>query len=462
MTLITLEQAILGAALLKPNACRYVAGALTPEHFEDPRHAFLFECIAALVGTGTVPDFIALTEILRRENTLERAGGWEYIDGLAMGIATAANARLHCAQLEDQSGNRRRQIILDRMGAGILSTQEGTKALWRIEQGPGTDEGVLDGSGLSNAAWITYEDRRALAEQGRAFPGLDSGFSGINHAFGGLCPGELTLLAARPSVGKSTLALQIALHVALQEQRPVAFFSLEMTEGQIADRMASILAGTSPERQRMGHLTDDERVSHAEALVQLARLPLKAYFRDYALAQVCGRIERAHESDDAPALWIIDHLHKMDLSRCGDRRHEQLNAAADALARLSKDLNVHVLLLSQLNRQCEDRPDKRPQSSDLREGGGLEEHAVNLCMLYRPGRYPDLIRKQHSQAARAEMERAVEFLIEKARFGPTGSEEAAWDPERALFENATPWMPERPEPPPNRYERDLDQEEILL
>lgn len=278
-----------------------------------------------------------------------------------------------------------------------------------------------------------YHEAKALKDSGRRYAGIDCGFDPISQKLNGLLPGELTVLAARPGVGKSTLAMQISLAAAQKEGAKVGYFTLEMTAEQIAIRLVSILAGVSSQAVLAGELSAAEERLYAEASAAYKRLPIYLFDSIRTTQDMRAIVSQWPQID----LWIVDHLHRIAGTE-PEERH-RIGNAAENLSNLAVDINKHVLLLSQLNRDCESRTDKEPQLSDLRASGTIEEVAANVLMIYRPGFYED-IRGRHRQnpAALEEVERQATILVEKCRFGVPGPVSLAWVPEHGIFANTAP------------------------
>jgi replicative DNA helicase len=268
-------------------------------------------------------------------------------------------------------------------------------------------------------------DAAAISE--REFLGLDTGLSGLNRLTGGWMPDDLIVLAARPSIGKTALALSMALSAAETEGVGVGIFSLEMSKIQVMQRMICLLAPIELQRLRSGKLTAGERTSFAEAANKLAGLPI--FIDDTAgleVAEMRARAERLRQRHKI-GLWIIDY---MQLMRSGNGRlgkREEVGYVSNGLKALAKETQTPVIALSQLSRAPEERNDKKPQLSDLRETGEIEQDADLVLLIHRPGKYG--IKGLNGESLEGE----AELIVDKYRNGETGIVSVAWLPERAKF-----------------------------
>jgi len=250
-------------------------------------------------------------------------------------------------------------------------------------------------------------------------------------------PQVIQALVGPRQVGKTTLALQIAHHVAHVEKVGVAIFSLEMSLPQIGSGLARIQSRVDPNRLRQGRLIPEDQESYFQALSDLSSLPIYAY-QDNTIEAIQARMERLTREHPDIGLCVIDHLHRIQGS---SDEYDRLNDAAWKSANMALSYDCSVLLLSQLSRSCEDRSDKRPQLSDLRACGGIEEHGVNVWMIYRPGFY-DVLRRRFPDGSEDQkrLMRETQILVEKQRDGQVDGVPLAWNPEKALFcEKAPEW-----------------------
>lgn len=433
------EAQLLGVLLNHPAAVPATEGAfaLPPICFTDGRNLAIYNAAQALHAADTPVEVLTVLGELQTAGTLTQAGGFDYVSNLAVAPGRLANIRTYIGELKTAGRARQRVKVGQRLASADFheDADELADAAARALMDPALRadaDPALTGAGLAELAAQTYDEAAALAASGRRFVGLDCGFDTLNDKLNGLCPGEFTVLAARPSIGKTTLAQQIALEAALRENAPVAFFSLEMTKAQVAGRFACLLGNIDPEAHRKGRLSPADHKRYVTALNTLASLPITVYTADRDSAAIDARVRSLKAAP--PALVVVDHLHRL-AERGSDSDHEKLGTAAHRLANLAVEQSTHVLLLSQLNRQCEDRPDKRPAIADLRGSGSIEEHAVNAILIYRPGHYEEL-RRQASDPDALQCE--VFLLCEKTRHAPVGSVPISWDAHLAKFSAAAP------------------------
>jgi len=273
----------------------------------------------------------------------------------------------------------------------------------------------------------------AAKESDREWAGLDCGFKKINDKLNGLCQAELTILAARPSIGKTRLAMQMAKNVAINEGEAVGIFSLEMSKRQLGQYMVCAEAGVDLNRFRAGKVDMVEQQKLVEAEAKVSRLPI--HIDDttaLTIPKLIAGTERLMDKANVK-LIVIDYLQLM--AGPGDGGNEKFDLISQGLKNFSKEFNIPVLCLSQLNRAVEARPDKRPHIGDLRDSGAIEQNAVNVLLIYRPGHYEELMEKCKNDHDAAALERQADILAEKTRFGPTGTIRLAWNSANASFEN---------------------------
>lgn len=434
-----LERVVLHCLIGRQEARAFLLANLAPEHFYDGRHQVLFGMIYDLCDRdGTIDATILNHSLANDPGRLQRCGGIVYlieIEGMD-NWGTPYNARIYVRDLRDLAKARRDREIGQTLATRQVTAEERQALLDDLAR-PAWNGGADEESSacaVAHQAVADYEAAAALAKSGRKFAGLDSGLERLNLHLNGLCPGELTILGARPSIGKSTLALQIALSVAQTDQASVGIITLEMTRGQIGARLCGILSGVNPYRQRRGQLSPDEQDRYFQATGDYSRLPIEVFVKDRTLNEIRSRMTQRPDVQ----LWIVDHLHRV-VGGAGEKEHERLGGIAQAMADLAVQLERPVLLLSQLNRACEERPDKMPELADLRGSGSIEEHAVNVLLLYRPGHYKDLRKPvENDPVALQELLTATTVFAEKCRFEPPGPVHLCWSPDLACFGNPAP------------------------
>ncbi len=408
------EQAVLGSLMMHPPAWDELVELVAKQDFYHPAHRTIFGGIAALVSASRPPDFINLIEWLTSRRQLDDAGGRDYLAGLADNITSAVNVLDYARIVKENS-------ILRRLGAiGIDIARQASapeagdaqKQLGRAEQeifelahsrGKAGDNVRSIGELLADA--VDRIEHPAM--------GLHTGFKDFDELLaGGLMPGDLIIIAGRPAMGKSALAVNIAEYVALREQRKVAVFSMEMSSQMLAIRILSSMARIDQQLLRTGRLKEDDWTRLSSAVSQLHKA---AIFIDDTpalspgvLASMCRRIARQQDGLD---LIIVDYLQLMRVPGMSDNRVAEISEISRSLKELAKGLNIPIIALSQMNRSADARIEHRPVMSDLRESGAIEQDADLIIFIYRDEMY-DKDTKHPGEA---------ELIIGKQRNGPTGT-----------------------------------------
>ncbi len=418
----TAERSLLGACLLDRRTFEEVVSGITPDDFYVDRHRHVWQAMQRLRDEGLPVDPVMLLKVLRDTGRLDAVGGASYLGELARSVPTAANAA-HYAQIVRDCSFRRRLIAAGTRIAALAWADEDVTELAnqaeRVvrEATSGAfveDRFVSIGSAMVQRWEHLYETRHRADVLG-----LPTGYRALDGMLAGLMPADLIILAARPSMGKTALALGITLNVA-RRGHAVAFFSLEMSRAQIADRVVCATVPLDSRRVRARRLTDAEWERAVEVVTRLGSLPI---YIDDQPAQTTSEVWAKARRVDGLGLVVIDYLHLL-----GDRRHpgasrsEQLEEMVGRLKAMARDLDVPVLCLSQLSRAPEGRPDKRPQLADLRDSGGIEQTADVVLLLHRPSFYDP-----------GERPGIAELEVAKQRNGPRGTIELAFDEAHARF-----------------------------
>ena len=437
------EEAILGAMLIDNRAINRVRSLdVEAGHFHSPANQKLFTAIVNLhVDEGEAVDRVTLGNYLRRFGQLEEVGGLLYLDSLDSEIVTAANVEYHIGILLEKAGARAvieeatqaiEKAHADHHEADHISQELHSRISRRIVRR--SDEGWSTAGEILVGVSEDYERARQM---GLAWAGLDCGFPDVNDMMSGLCGGELTIIGARPNIGKTTLVMQMALTVG-EAGSGVAAFSLEMTKKQLLQRVACIEAGIDIRKFRSGRLNDLEHHRFQAARERIQGIPLYVdHTASLSLPKLTTKLERLVGDQDI-GLVIVDYLQLMDGP--GRSQHEVFEAISRGLQNQAKSTDLPFLVLSQLSREVERREDRRPRMSDLRESGGIEAAADNVLLIHRPAWYEDLVEKYDGDTA--EFMRWVELIHDKTRFGPTGTVRLTWLPDTAEFANPVTQQPE--------------------
>lgn len=426
---IEAEMSVLGSVLLDNESMTLIHDHISAEDFYKEAHRKIWHSMLGLYTAHEPIDMVTLAERLRRDGALEGVGNIAYIIGLADSTPTAAYVESYAAIIH----NKRimRDII---SGCGALMREA-------YEQQLGVDEIItlgektlLQAASLKNGANFrdmpelsasVAEQLKALQDKGETV-GLSTGFKDLDRAIGGLEPGSLYILAARPAMGKTALALSLAYNAALAGSVG-AFFSLEMSGEQLVKRLLGIEGRIDGHRLRSGELSDRDWQRATSTLAKLAALGLHI---DDASSLAIGELRsRARRLATRHPLGfvVVDYLQLLDAP--GGNREQEISAISRGLKGLARELNIPVLALSQLNRSLENRPNKRPMLSDLRESGAIEQDADTVMFIYRDEYYDPHSEKQG----------IAEIILGKQRNGPTGTVMLSYLDSHTRFSNmATP------------------------
>src|SRR6201998_1034943 len=429
------ERSILGAVLLDNHSLNAAVEKLRSEDFFLPQHRHIFERMIQLAEKQQAIDVITLMDDLSRRGDLESAGGVAYLSQLADGLPRATNVEHYARIVKEKSVLRNlafsaaaiqeqalaagddADVILDRAESTIFQIAED-----RVRAGLiGVKELVRD----------NFERLERIFSEGRRITGLATGYAGLDNETAGLQPSELVILAARPSMGKTALALNIAENVAVRNREPVAVFSLEMAKESLLLRMLASEARVDAHKFRTGHMGRDDWNKITRALTSLGDAPL--WIDDSASSTVLemGAKARRLKRDRGLSLMIVDYLQLVVPTNTGrgTNRQEEVSSISRALKGLAKELKVPVVVLSQLTRAPE-REERKPQLSDLRESGAIEQDADVVLFINRPNFYKtDLPEEDRAKA---------ELIIAKQRNGPTGNLNFVFLARHTRFEEAAP------------------------
>jgi replicative DNA helicase len=409
------ELSVLGAMLESKEAIANVLEIVQPDDFYKPAHSLIYECILDLYGKGEPADAITIAEELRRRGELDQIGGKPYISGLLEAYPTAASAA-HYARIVEEHALLRRLI-----DAGNKVQEIGFALPEDVEDAVDEAEELVYAVGdrrlrddihpIRGLLTENMEQIETLYERGEHITGLASGFGDLDEMTAGFQPSNLIIVAARPSMGKSSLLGDFALHSANRAGQPVVIFSLEMSRHEMVQRFLSSEARVDSQRIRRGSLQEQDWTRLSAALGRLAEAPI--FIDDSAnvtlmeMRAKCRRLKARH----GLGLIIIDYLQLMQSPRKSENRQQEVSEISRSLKILARELKVPVLCASQLNRGVEYRSDKRPLLADLRESGSIEQDSDLVMFLYRDEVYnPD-----------TESRGEAELILAKHRNGPTGS-----------------------------------------
>jgi replicative DNA helicase len=408
------ELSVLGAMLESKEAIASVLEIVQPVDFYKPAHSQIYECILDLYGKGEPADAITVAEELKRRDVLEQIGGKPYISGLLEAYPTAASAARYARIVEEHSllrrlidaGNKVQEIGFSLPADVEDAVDQAEEIVYEVGDRRLRDD-IHPIRGLLTENMETIE---TLYERGEHITGLASGFNSLDDKTSGFQPSNLIVVAARPSMGKSSLLGDFALHAALKTKVPVVIFSLEMSRHEMVQRFLSSDARVDSQRIRRGSLQEQDWMKLSSSLGRLAEAPI--FIDDSASVTLmemrakCRRLKARH----GLGLVIIDYLQLMQSPRKSENRQQEVSEISRSLKILARELDVPVLCASQLNRGVEYRSDKRPLLADLRESGAIEQDSDVVMFLYRDEVYnPD-----------TESRGEAELIVAKHRNGPTG------------------------------------------
>ena len=423
------EQSAIGGMLLSQEAVADVLEVVAGVDFYAPKHELIFNAVVTLFGRGEPTDVIAVTDYLKKQGELLKAGGADYLHSLTSFVPTAANASYYGKIVADKA------ILRRLIEAGTRIAQSGYESQGEVEELVNQAQSEIfqvasqsakeDYVGLSESIEVAIRDIELAQNRGGELTGIPTGFTNLDGYTHGLHPGQLVIVAARPSVGKSTFALDLARHAALKRNQPTIFFSLEMGRSEIAMRMLSAQSGIYLQSMRKGTLSEGDWAKLAAVRGEINDAPL--YIDDspnMSLVEIRAKCRRLAQQVDLKMV-VIDYIQLMSSGKKVESRQQEVSEFSRALKLLAKELNIPVVALSQLNRQAEQSKDKRPELSHLRESGSLEQDADVVVLLHREG----IFEKDHPRAGEADL------ILAKQRNGPTGTVTVAFQGQYSRFMN---------------------------
>ncbi|WP_017584301.1 replicative DNA helicase [Nocardiopsis valliformis] len=385
---IQAEQSVLGGMLISADAAVNVMAMLTADHFYRPAHQLIYTAICDLLNRAEPVDAVSVEAELTRCGEAVRVGGAPYLHTLTEVIPTAANATYYAKIVRDRALLRRLVEVGTRAAQlGYLGEGEALDVVDRIQgeimsltQGTTTETGTR-ADGLMQ---LVVDGAESRAKRGPGtLVGLPSGFADLDALTSGFTPGQLVIIGARPSVGKSTLALDVARANAIGAGHPTAFFSLEMGEEELGQRLISA-QGKIPLHiiKDSSLMTEDDWARMGKASLKISEAPLIVHDKIMMLSAIRAEIRRLHRTEGV-RLVVVDYLQLVDTDGKKENRTQEVGEISRALKLLAKELGITIIALSQLNRGSEQRQDKRPMLSELRESGSLEQDADMVILIYR-------------------------------------------------------------------------------
>ena len=433
------EQAVLGAMMLDQDAALKAAELLDDTMFYREGHRLLFRSMISLTERGDVIDPVTLRDELSRRGDLDRAGGMEYIASLIDVVPTAANIDYHARIVRDKAVLRRLieaatgiiQDIYDGHGTASEVLDNAEHRVFQVAQFRRSEEFIR----IKELIWPTMERIEQLQSGAGSVTGVPSGFVDLDRLTAGFQRADLVILAARPSMGKTALALNIVQHAAIEHNTGVAFFSLEMSKDALVQRLLCSEGLVDAQRLRRGQLRDDDYPKLARAAGLLGTAPI--WIDDSAALTPLGMRSKARrlKAEHDISLVIVDYLQLMQGPGDVENRQQEISYISRSLKALAKELDVPVVAISQLSRAPEQRggEHRRPQLSDLRESGAIEQDADVVCFIYRQEFYDGPVDPKTNES----IEGIAEVIVGKQRNGPTGTVKLHFKKEYTRFDNYT-------------------------
>ncbi|HPD97634.1 MAG TPA: replicative DNA helicase [Synergistales bacterium] len=431
---IEAERAVLGDCLLDQDALTITLDYLLPDDFYDGSHRKAFSVMREMAEKGKPVDPLTFLDELSRRGLVESLGGQAFIAGFVDSVPTTANVEYHVRIVRDKSVHRR----LIQVGAEIARLgysedreleevlDEAERSVFEISQ-RGSQVPYRRVGDVLGPAFHEIEEKFHSPDS--SVTGIPSGFSDFERLTGGFQPGSLNIIAARPSMGKTALALDIAMNASVERDIPVLMFSLEMGSEQLVQRMLGSRAKVNIHDLRTGMFHENAWGDLAQAAGDLSRAPF--YIDDSSVLSTlemrarCRRL-KSQVLKTGGGLIVVDYLQLMQFSRRIESKQQEVAEISRSLKAIARELDVPVIALSQLSRAVESRNEKRPQLSDLRDSGAIEQDADLVVLLYRSGYY---------ESAQEEDDATAEVIIAKHRNGPTGTVRLTFFKEHARFAN---------------------------
>ncbi|MEO5861741.1 MAG: replicative DNA helicase [Burkholderiales bacterium] len=431
------EQSVLGGLMLENVAWDKIADLIGEDDFYRDDHRRIYKHISKLIEANRPADVITVGESLERSAELESVGGLAYVGMLSNNTPGAANIRRYAEIVRERSIMRKLAEVGTEIAASSYSPA-GREARQLLDEAEAkvfkiAEAGARGQQGFSPIQPLLTQvveriDMLLSRDNPSDITGVATGFADLDKRTSGLQPGDLVIVAGRPSMGKTAFALNIAEHVALEAKLPVAIFSMEMAGTQLAMRLLGSTGRVDQQKLRTGRLDDDEWARFTKALGRLNDAPI---FIDESGAltalELRARARRLHRQHKGLGLIVVDYLQLMSSTSQGENRATEISEISRSLKALAKELKVPLVALSQLNRSLEQRPNKRPVMSDLRESGAIEQDADLILFIYR-----DEVYNENSQD-----KGIAEIIIGKQRNGPIGTTHLTFLGQFTKFQNST-------------------------
>lgn len=424
------EQSVLGAILLDPSCFEKVLEYLKPESFYVPQNQKIFKAISSLFSRSQKIDFVTVLEELKKEDGYDEGDGRAYLTSLAELVPSISNVEEYAKIVREKYYAR----TLIKTSKDIIdiaqSQQESSETLieiaeqkiYDIRQGKET-AGLIH---ISDVIINEVNERLAKlnSDERDDYLGIPTGYAGIDKLTAGLNKSDLIILAARPGVGKTSFAINVATNVATKAKKSVAIFSLEMSREQLVQRILSTEANIKSEKFRTGELDDDEWVRLAEASSALSKAPI---YIDETMSNTINQMKAKLRRIPNLGLVVVDYLQLMGIENSQANRVQEISEITRKFKMLAKEMNVPIIMLSQLNRDLEKRSNQRPMLADLRDSGSIEQDADMVFFLYREAV------SVNDEEKKTELKNDAELIVAKNRHGGQGTVQLFWDGEFTRF-----------------------------
>jgi len=429
---IEAEQAILGGILMNNNAMNQIMDILSPDDFYREANISLFQGMVELYNRSEPIDVITLSRFLTEKNLLEKVGGIGYLGSLVDAVSTSAGIVYHAEIVKNLSVRRKLISQCSAISESCFQDWERTEDLLETAEQAIfdiADDQIREGfQSIQEVITGSLKKLEASSELEGYVTGVPTGFERFDFYTSGLQPSDLIVIAGRPSMGKTALALNVGYNAAQRTKKGVAIFSLEMSKPQLGVRLLGFDSGIDSAKLRTGFLRDEEWNALTDSANRLSELPI--FIDDSSSISVLGMKAKCRRLKKGRSLGlvIVDYMQLIQGRSSAESRQIEMSEISRSLKALAKDLNVPVVALSQLNRKVEDRPNRRPQLADLRESGAIEQDADVIAFIYRDEVYhPDSVETQN----------IAEINVAKQRNGPTGYFKLTFQKEITRFRNYT-------------------------
>ena len=433
------EEAVLGAILVNPRCLDKVISTLKPEYFYKPAHRYIYEAILQLTNRNEVIDIVSVSDTLNINQKLELVGGRAFINDLSLKCIHTANVKYYADMVEEKALKRSlinagSEIITS--GYDLCSSEESLEKAEKLIFDISSKKTTSELMPIESLVVDTYDAIEYRYKHPEELAGVKTGFYDLDELTNGFQKSDLIILAARPAMGKTAFALNIAQNVALKYKKNVAIFSLEMSKEQLVQRLMCAEAEVESQRVKTGNMQAQDWEKLANAMNALSESSI--WIDDTPGATLtdirakCRRLAMTQELN----LIVIDYLQLMETGGRDLERTQQISQISRGLKLLAKELNVPVIALSQLSRATEQRTDKRPQLSDLRDSGSIEQDADIVMFIYRGEYYAQKGQVEGDEAEElAKSKGEAEVIIAKHRSGPTGTVELIFQKNITKFKN---------------------------